>query len=366
MSAFRPEPEYEHGAQPKTGVLLVNLGTPEAPTRKALKRYLKEFLSDRYVIEIPKALWQPILRLVILNSRPRKSAQKYAQIWLPEGSPLRVHTARQAEMLRGYLGECVKSTVLVNYAMRYGAPSISAKLDQLRKERCERILLVPLFPQYSAATTGSAFAKVYEWARNVRNQPSLRFLKHYHDHPKYIAALAQSIRDYWMKTGRPAQLVMSFHGMPRRTLKLGDPYHCECQKTGRLLAEALGLEEKNYQVCFQSRFGRSEWLQPYTSEVLKELGWNKVGRVDVVCPGFVSDCLETLEEIAIEGKTVFLLAGGCEFHYIPCLNERDDWLHALTQIALENLSGWVSETKESVSRAARESKMRALARGSEK
>jgi ferrochelatase len=366
MSIFRPEPPHEHGTPPKTAVLLINLGTPDAPTRKALKHYLREFLSDPYVIEIPKALWQPILRLFILNTRPQKSARKYAQIWLPEGSPLKAYTERQTQMLRGYLGDRLKSALFVDYAMRYGTPSIPAKLDQLKKERCERILIVPLFPHYSAATTGSAFAKVYEWASRLRNQPSLRFVKHYHDHPKYIAALAQSIRDYWMKTGRPAHLVMSFHGMPRRTLERGDPYHCECQKTGRLLAEALGLEEKNYQVCFQSRFGRAEWLQPYTSDALKELGWNKVGRVDVVCPGFVSDCLETLEEIAIEGKTVFLQAGGLEFHYIPCLNERDDWLHALKEIALENLGGWVTESMESASRAARESKTRALAMGAEK
>ncbi|MGH8728140.1 MAG: ferrochelatase [Burkholderiales bacterium] len=362
MSVFRPEPSYEHGLTSKTGVLLVNLGTPGAPTRRAVKRYLKEFLSDRRVIEIPRALWQPILRLFVLNSRPQKSAAKYAQIWLPEGSPLKVHTERQKEMLRGYLGERIKADVVVDYAMRYGAPSIFDQLDHL-KRRCDRILIVPLFPQYSAATTGSAFAKIYEWAARARNQSALRFVKHYHDHPKYIGALAQSIRDYWMKTGRPAHFVMSFHGMPKRTLDRGDPYHCECRKTGRLLADALGLNEKNHTVCFQSRFGRGEWLQPYTSEVLKELGWNKVGRVDVACPGFVSDCLETLEEIAIEGKTLFLQAGGREFHYIPCLNERDDWLAALTDIALENLTGWL-HAKDA--RAAKDSKTRALAMGAKK
>lgn len=362
MSVFRPEPEHEHGRPARTAVLLVNLGTPGAPTSKALRRYLGEFLSDPYVIEIPKAFWRPILHGVILRTRPARSAQKYAQIWLPEGSPLKVHTERQAQMLRGYLGE--RGNVLVDYAMRYGSPSIAEKLDHLKREHCERILVLPLFPQYSAATTASAFAKVYAWAAKARNQPGLRFVKHYHDHPKYIAALAQSIRDYWMKTGRPAHLVMSFHGMPRRTLDQGDPYHCECQKTARLLAEALRLEQENYRVCFQSRFGRAQWLQPYTVDVLKELGWNKAGRVDVVCPGFVSDCLETLEEIAIEGKTVFLQAGGSEFHYVPCLNERNDWLHALTEIAAENLGTWLDRGKDV--RALKDSKTRALAIGAEK
>lgn len=364
MSIFRPEPEHDHGTPGRTGVLLINLGTPDAPTRKALRRYLKQFLSDRYVIEIPKALWQPVLRGVILNTRPQKSAQKYAQVWLPEGSPLRVHTQRQSEMLRGYLGERTKVSLVVDFAMRYGSPSIDEKLDQLKKQHCERILVVPLFPQYSAATTGSAFARVYEWTPRARNQPALRFVKHYHDHPKYVAALAQSVRDYWMKTGRSAHLVMSFHGMPKRTLERGDPYHCQCQKTGRLLADALGIDAKNYTVCFQSRFGRAEWLQPYTSEVLKELGWNKAGRVDVICPGFVSDCLETLEEIAMEGKTLFLQAGGKEFHYIACLNERDDWLRALTEIAMENLCGWLDGSKDG--RGAKEAKQRAVAMGADR
>jgi ferrochelatase len=364
MSAFRPEPAFEHGTQRKTGVLLINLGTPDAPTRKALKRYLTQFLSDPFVIEIPKALWQPLLRGVILNTRPQKSAQKYAQVWLPEGSPLKVHTERQTTMLRGYLGERTKSSLVVEYAMRYGAPSIASKLDELKKEHCDRVLIIPLFPQYSAATSGSALAEVYAWASRARNQPALRVVKHYHDHPKYIAALAQSVRDYWMKTGRPAQLVMSFHGMPKRTLERGDPYHCECQKTARLIADALGMDEKNYTVSFQSRFGKAEWLQPYTFDVLKELGWNKAGRVDVVCPGFVSDCLETLEEIATEGKTIFLQAGGKEFHYIPCLNERADWIRALTEIALDNLPGWLSETRDP--RSEKETKSRAVMMGAKK
>lgn len=353
MSVFQPEPPHRHGAVPKLGILLINLGTPDAPTAKALRPYLRQFLSDPRVIEIPRLVWGPILYGVILNTRPKKSAEKYAQIWTAEGSPLKSHTERLTKLVRGYLGEKTKSPLVVEYAMRYGSPSIPSVLGRLRAETCDRILLLPLFPQYAASTTGSALAAAFESAMRMRNMPALRSIKHYHDHPKYIAALAASVREYWATHGRPDCLVMSFHGVPKFTLEKGDPYHCECQKTARLLAESLALREDGYRVCFQSRFGRAEWLQPYTDATLRELGKTKA-RVDVLCPGFVSDCLETLEEIAVEGKALFLEAGGHEFHYIPCLNERNDWIHALTQIALENMGGWLEPAAEEGAQRSRE------------
>lgn len=341
MARFDAEPPRTHGTLAKTAVLLVNLGTPEAPTRVAVRTYLREFLSDPRVVEIWRPLWLLILNLIILPFRPKASAERYAQIWTSDGSPLKVHTERQASMLRGYLGERIKMPLVVAYAMRYGKPAIAEVMAGLRQQGCDRILLLPLYPQYAASTTATALDAVGAEFARMRNQPALRTVRHFHDHPGYIAALAQNINDYWVKHGRPDQLVMSFHGVPRYTLDKGDPYHCECHKTARLLAEALKLPSGKYQLTFQSRFGRAEWLKPYTAEVLKDLGRKKLGRVDVVCPGFVADCLETLEEIAIEGKTLFLTAGGRDFHYIPCLNERDDWLHALADIVATNLLGWV-------------------------
>jgi ferrochelatase len=365
MSVFRAEPVYQHGTVPKTGVLLINLGTPDAPTAKTLRPYLKQFLSDPRVIEIPRALWWPILHGVILATRPKRSAEKYAQIWTADGSPLKVHTERQAKLLRGYLGEKTKAPIVVDYAMRYGAPSIPAALTRLKQCCCDRILLLPLFPQYAASTTGSALACAFEEAAVMRNLPALRVVKHFHDHPRYIAALATSVRSYWEKHGRPDCLVMSFHGVPTFTLEKGDPYHCECQKTARLVAEALGIDEKLHKLAFQSRFGRAKWLQPYTDVILRELGKKKTGRIDVVCPGFVSDCLETLEEIAIEGKAIFLKAGGGEFGFIPCLNESDEWIKALAEIVLQNLGGWLEAEpdRRAGEQAGAASRMRALALG---
>ncbi len=339
---YQPEPPYQHGTPERTAVLLVNLGTPEAATAKALRPYLREFLSDPRVVEIPRALWWLILNGFILPTRPKASAAKYAAIWSPEGSPLKVHTERQARLLLGFLGQRVKPAPLVEYAMRYGRPSIPEVLERLRAQNCQRILVLPLYPQYAASTTASAFDAVFAGLSRRRNPPALRTIKHYHDHPGYIAALAQNVRDYWTRNGVPDQLLMSFHGVPRFSLDKGDPYHCECQKTGRLLAEALGLGPDRCRVTFQSRFGRAEWLRPYTAATLEELGRQKTSRVDVVCPGFVADCLETLEEIAIEGKAAFLNAGGREFHYIPALNEREDWIRALSDLALTHLQGWLA------------------------
>jgi ferrochelatase len=341
MPRYDPEPPYTHGTATLPAVLLVNLGTPQAPTPSALRVYLKEFLSDPRVVEIPRAAWLPILHGVILRTRPKASAKRYAAIWTADGSPLAVHTAKQAIMLRGYLGEQTRTPIEVGWAMRYGAPSIAAALTAMKAKGCDRVVVLPLYPQYASSTTGSTIDALGAALKRMRNAPALRMVKHFHTHPGYIGAVAQSIRDYWTKTGRPDQLIMSFHGVPRFTLDKGDPYHCECQVSARLIAAALGLAPDRYLVTFQSRFGRAEWLKPYTADTLAALGHKKTGRVDVVCPGFVSDCLETLEEIALECKATFLEAGGQAFHYIPCLNERDDWIKALTSIAMSNLSGWL-------------------------
>ena len=341
---YLKEPDHTHSQPARTGILLVNLGTPEAPTAEALRPYLKEFLSDPRVVEIPRAVWWLILNGIILNTRPKKSAEKYASIWTASGSPLKVHTEKQAKLLKGWLGEKIATPFMVEYAMRYGNPSVPDTLARMKAAGCDRILILPAYPQYAASSTATAFDVAFAWLKQTRNQPALRTLKHYHDHPAYIQALVANIHDYWQMHGRPDVLLMSFHGVPRYTLDKGDPYHCECQKTGRLLAEALGLAPSQFRLTFQSRFGRAEWLKPYTDKTLEELGRKGVKRVDVVAPGFVADCLETLEELAMEGRASFLAAGGKEFHYIPALNEHPLWIDALGQIALENLVGWVSDT----------------------
>jgi ferrochelatase len=343
MSHYRKEPIYSHGSVAKTGILLINLGTPDAPTPQAVKTYLKQFLSDPRVVEIPRALWWLILHGIILQTRPKKSAEKYASIWdVHEGSPLRFHTEKQAKLLQGWLKDQINSPFMVDYAMRYGNPSIDSALNRMSEQGCDRILCLPMYPQYAASSTASAMDGVYRYLMEKRNQPALRVMKHFHDDPGYIAALANHINKYWQQTGRPDMLVMSFHGVPLYTLDKGDPYHCECHKTGRLLAEALGLSADEYRVTFQSRFGRAEWIKPYTATTLAELGHAKLRRVDVVCPGFVADCLETLEEIAIEVKNEFIAAGGGEFHYITALNEDSVWIQALGELALGHLGGWVS------------------------
>ncbi|MCP5279821.1 MAG: ferrochelatase [Thiobacillus sp.] len=342
MPFYLPEPPYKHDQPARVGVLLINLGTPEAPTAQALRPYLKEFLWDRRVVEIPRPVWWLILNGIILNTRPAKSAEKYASVWRPEGSPLKVFTERLAILLKGHLGERVRQPVRVDYAMRYGQPSVAHRIRELKAQGVDRLLVVPLYPQYAASSTGSALDAVWETLLHTRNPPEIRTLRNFHDDPGYIQALRQSIEEFWAERGRPDVLVMSFHGVPRRSLDLGDPYHCECQKTGRLLAEALGLAPEQYRVTFQSRFGRAEWLQPYTSATLEKLGQARTRRVDVVCPGFVADCLETLEEIAMEGKTEFLNAGGGEYHYIPALNDRPMWINAFTDLVQNQLAGWLT------------------------
>lgn len=355
--AFHKEPPFTHGKTGKTAVLLVNLGTPDAPTTKAVRSYLKQFLSDPRVVEIPRAIWWWILHCVILPFRPSKAAHKYASIWSNEGSPLKVHTSKQAILLRGYLGQRGHQ-VQVAYAMRYGSPAIPEVLAQLKADGCDRILVLPAYPQYSATTTASIYDAVFAYYAQVRNVPELRFIKHYHDHMAYIEALKESVLAYWAIHGTPDKLIMSFHGVPKRTLLLGDPYHCECQKTARLLAQQLRLGPEQYQLTFQSRFGKAEWLQPYTAPTLQKLAKQGVNRVDVMCPGFTSDCLETLEEIAIEAKQDFLNAGGKEFHYIACLNQAPAWISAMASLAEEHLVGWPTRLTES---EREESKQRAEA-----
>lgn len=337
--AFATEPSLAQGAPERTAVLLCNLGTPDAPEPAAVRRYLAEFLSDQRVVEIPRAIWLPILYGVILPTRPAKSAKKYASIWTPEGSPLKVWTEKQAKLLGGYLGER-GHRVDVRYAMRYGNPSIASVLDELKAAGTTRVLLLPLYPQYSGTTTASIGDAVFDWSKNIRNLPAFRFVQHYHDDPGYIGALAKRANDHWMAHGRPDKLVLSFHGVPERTRVLGDPYHDECQTTARLLVERLGLKPDEVQVTFQSRLGRAEWLQPYTEPALIELAKRAVQRVDLMCPGFTSDCLETLEEIDQEARAAFLNAGGREFNYLPCLNDQHEWIAALAAIAINHLQGW--------------------------
>ncbi len=358
--AYQTEPRFTHGTPEKTGILLVNLGTPDAPTAQAVRPYLKEFLSDPRVVEIPKPIWWLILNGIILNVRPKKSAAKYASVWTPEGSPLRVYTAKQATLLEGYLSERTKAPFVVDYAMSYGNPSIASVMQKLKAQNCTRILVVPLYPQYAASSTATVFDRVFASVQSMRNTPAIRTIKHFHDDAGYIKALAANVNEYWMKNGRPEKLVMSFHGVPQYTLEKGDPYHCECLKTGRLLAEELGLSKEQYVVSFQSRFGKAEWIKPYTTATLLALGKQKTQRVDVVCPGFVADCLETLEEIAMEGKEDFQHAGGGEYHYIHCLNDRNDWMHAFTDLVMNNLQGWLIEPN---SAELEQSKSRAMALG---
>jgi protoporphyrin/coproporphyrin ferrochelatase len=340
--------DHVHGRPakgPATGVLLCNLGSPDEATAPAVRRYLAQFLSDPRVVEIPRLVWWPILHGYILNTRPKKSAAKYAQVWMknePLGAPLKVYTERQAKLLQGTLGER-GHRVQVRWAMRYGHPGIAQELDALRAAGCQRILVFNAYPQYCAATVASNLDVVADWMKAQRALPELRFVTHYHDADAYIRALAQSVKAYWQREGRGSVLLMSFHGMPDRTLHLGDPYHCECLKAARLLAERLGLQPQEWRVSFQSRFGKAKWLEPSTEAVLKELGAQKLESLDVICPGFAADCLETLEEIAMEGKETFHAAGGGQYRYIPCLNDSAEGMRALADIAEQHLAGWPTQ-----------------------
>ena len=339
-------PIFSHQQPARVGVLVTNLGTPAAPTAAALRPYLKQFLSDRRVVDLPRILWWPILNLIILNVRPKKSAAAYAEVWTDEGSPLLVHTRRQTDAIRDALVAALGDQVVVEFGFRYGEPSISQGIASLREQGARKLLVLPLYPQYSGPTGASTFDAVAEDFRGNRWLPDFRFITHYHDHPGYIDALAASVREHWQQNGRADRLLMSFHGVPRRYLDSGDPYHCECHKTARLLAEALELGEAEYQVVFQSRFGREEWLKPYTDEVLEALPGQGVKSVQVICPGFAADCLETLEEIALQYKELFEESGGERFEYIPALNESPAHIATLTRLVMENLSGWIDGDAE--------------------
>jgi len=312
MAYYETEPDYKHGDQLKVGILLANLGTPDAPTAKALRPYLKQFLMDRRVVEIPRFIWWWILNCIILVIRPKKSAEKYAQVWTKEGSPLLVHAKNQTLLLRGFLSQKIKSPFAVELGMSYGNPSMKSAIEKLKAQHCDKILVFPLYPQYAASSTAASLDAVWHTLLKMRNVPAIRTIRSYHDHPAYIKALADSIHSYWATNGKPKKFVMSFHGVPKVHLTKGDPYHCGCHKTARLVAEALGLEKDEYQVAFQSRFGKQEWLKPYLANTLEDLGKAKTKRLDVVCPGFSSDCLETLEEIAMEGKEIFQSNGGAQ------------------------------------------------------
>ena len=336
---FRPEPQVPTGQAGRTGILLCNLGTPDAATPAATRRYLAEFLSDPRVVEIPPAIWKPLLHGVILRTRPKQSAAKYQSVWLPEGSPLMVWSRKQATMLRGYLGERGHA-VSVRLAMRYGNPSIASQLDELKARGCTRVLVVPLYPQYSGTTTASVVDAVTDWARGARHVPALRFIDRFYDDPGYIRALTRVVHQHWQSHGRPNKLVMSFHGVPERTVKLGDPYYAECLETGRLLAERLALKDSEWALSFQSRFGKAKWVGPSTHDTLVELGRAGTERVDVVCPGFVADCLETLEEISMQNAEFFREAGGETLSYIPCLNDDPAHARAIAEMAQREFAAW--------------------------
>ena len=327
--------------QAKTGVMLVNLGSPEAPEAGPVRRFLREFLSDTRVVEIPKLLWFFILNGIVLVVRPKKSAKAYKKVWLEEfGSPLIHYTKLQASAVKAQLDTHVECDVQVEAAMRYGQPSMSSVVEHFHQEGVEQILVLPMYPQYSATTTATVFDEMGRILAGMRNQPAVRYIKDYHDCEYYIQAMAKHIRQYWQANGKGDKLLLSFHGIPQRCVNKGDPYADQCRQTARLLADELLLSEDEWLLTFQSRFGAEEWLQPYTSEVLEDLGEDGLGRLDVFCPGFSSDCLETLEEIAIEGREEFLDEGGKDFHYIPALNAEPAHINSLLQLVEDNLHGW--------------------------
>ena len=367
MPTYQSSPPYAHGSPDSLGLLVVNLGTPDEPTAPAVRRYLRQFLSDPRVVEIPRPIWLPILYGAILPFRPSRSAEAYRKIWTEDGSPLLTISADIADSLQAKLSQRFAAPVATALGMSYGSPSIESALEQLWKHGARRIIVLPLYPQYSGTTTASVFDAVTAALSRRRWVPELRFINHYHDAPGYIAALAASVSEYWEQNGRGEQFLMSFHGIPKQTLLNGDPYHCQCLKTARLLADALDLNDTEYTVVFQSRLGRAEWLKPYADETIRQLGKSGSERVDVVCPGFAADCLETLEETAIQNREIFREAGGGDLHYIPALNARDDHVAFLARLVEKHASGWPEFSHDwSESENARQrdrSRERALAAG---
>ena len=337
---------FHHNSKAKTGVLIVNLGTPDAPDTKSVRRYLKEFLWDPRVVEVPRPIWWFVLNFIILNTRPRKSAKAYQKVWTEDGSPLmsisKEQTAAISESLKAAFGD----EVVVDLAMRYGSPSIGSVLKGMQERGVRELLIVPMYPQYSATTTASIFDEVTDQLKRWRWLPELRFINHYHDNPDYIEALANSVESWRAEHGGADKLLMSFHGVPEEYFHKGDPYHCECHRTGRLLAERLGLKEGEWQISFQSRLGPKQWLSPYTDQTLEKLGEEGVKSVQVICPGFAADCLETIEEIGMENRDTFLEAGGERYEYIACLNAQPNHISMLSSLIQKHLGGWVSHTQD--------------------
>lgn len=345
MSKFQGDKTFFHGKNQSTGVLLVNLGTPDEPTPSAVRKYLAEFLSDSRVIEIPKFVWLPLLYGIILPKRGAASAANYEKVWLEEGSPLLHYSQRQAELLEQEMEMRFNGPVHVELAMRYGNPSIKSGLQTLQDKGARRVLILPLYPQYSATTTATTYDAVLKTLKSWRWVPELRFVGQYHDSPSYIKALTESVKTHWHHLDESGEergevLLMSFHGLPKRNLEAGDPYFCQCQKTGRLLAEALDLKSDQWKLTFQSRFGKQEWLKPYTDATLKTLASDGTKSIDVICPGFPADCLETLEEIQMENRGYFMEAGGETYRYIPALNDNPSHIRALADIIQQHTQGW--------------------------
>jgi len=331
---------HQHGAQEKLGILLVNLGSPEQPTASAVRRYLAQFLSDPRVIEANRLIWWLVLHGIILRIRPSRAARAYQKIWTDNGSPLVHYTRLQTQALQKKLEDRFRGHVIADMAMTYGKPSIKSALEGLRKAGARRLLILPMYPQYSSTTTGAVFDQVTDVLQSWRWLPDLRMINYYHDHPHYIKALANSIKKQWQDQPRSDLLLFSFHGIPLRYIHSGDPYFCHCQKTARLVAEELELKQDEWKVVFQSRFGREPWLEPYCSVTLQELPTTGVKSVDVICPGFSADCLETLEEIRMENKELFIEAGGETFNYIPCLNDSAEHINAICEVLTAHMFGW--------------------------
>jgi len=340
MQRFEGRSDFRHDEVPGLGILITNLGTPDEPTAPALRRYLAEFLWDRRVVEIPRPLWWLILNGAVLRTRPAKSAEAYARVWTDRGSPLMVNCRDITERLEKQMKQRFRGKVEMALGMRYGSPSLESALESLRERGVRRLLVLPLYPQYASSTSGSTFEKLTQILSTWRWMPELRMVSGYHDDTGYVQALANSIREHWYRKGRGERLMFSFHGIPKFTFLAGDPYHCQCHKTARLVAEKLGLRDQEWYVCFQSRFGKAEWLKPYTDETLEAWGQEGVGDIDVVCPGFPADCLETIDEIAFENAEVFEEHGGGKLRYVPALNNSDDHIHMLQELITRHASGW--------------------------
>ena len=370
MPTYQSTPEYEHGSPESLGVLLINLGTPDAPTTSAVRRYLKEFLWDPRVVEVPRPIWWLILNGFILRFRPSRSAEAYAKVWTEQGSPLLLYSRDLATAVGEQLTRRLPGPVNVELGMSYGSPSIGSALDRLHEQGARRIVCLPLYPQYSGTTTATVYDAVTSTLSRRRWVPEFRFINHYHDARGYIAAVAQSIREHWDRNGRGDKLLFSFHGLPRENLLKGDPYHCQCHKSARLICEALELGDDDWVVSFQSRVGRAEWLRPYTDETVMQLGRDGVRSLDVVCPGFAADCLETLEEIAMQNAEFFHEAGGDSLNYIPALNARDDHVAFIASLIEKHVAGWPEASTEwtdsDTAREREKSRERALAMGAER